>query len=76
MNGRQHTRPSRVEVSETGVEVYAPYDRDLVENLRALPGARFVPSHWAVPFEHLGDVIDFVEDVFGPTDVVGQRGPW
>ncbi|KJE20371.1 hypothetical protein FF36_05345 [Frankia torreyi] len=76
MTGRQQTRPTRVEVTEAGVEVYAPYDRDLIENLRALPGATYVVAHWEVPEEHLADVVEFVEEIFGPTSVVGQRGPW
>ncbi|WP_154675622.1 hypothetical protein [Parafrankia elaeagni] len=52
----------------------APFGADLRDSLRTLPGARWVPGHWAVPVEHLSETMDIVADVFGPPVIDTARG--
>ncbi|WP_055751042.1 hypothetical protein [Frankia sp. AvcI1] len=75
MNGRQQTRPTRVEITETGVEVYAPFSQNLNEDLRSIPGARWIPAHWEVPTRYQAEIVEFLDEIFGPPTVVYIRRP-
>ncbi len=73
MTGRQQTRPTRVEVTEAGVEVYAPFNADLNEDLRSIPGARWIPGHWEAPTRYQAEILEFLDEAFGPPTVVDTR---
>lgn len=68
------TGRARIEQVGDEIRVKFPYDRHLVEALKTLPGAHFVPAHWAIPVEHLSEAVELVTDVFGPPTVDVQWG--
>lgn len=67
------TGRARIEQVGDEIRVTAPYDRRLVEALKTLPGAHYVPAHWAVPAEHLVEAVELVTDIVGPPTVDRQR---
>jgi hypothetical protein len=66
-------RRARIEITAAGVEVYAPYDADLRDALRALPGAYWTPGHWTVPDEHQHEAVELVGDVYATPTIVDTR---
>lgn len=68
------TGPARVEQVGDEIRVTFPFNRQLVDALKTLPGAHYVPAHWSVPAEHLVEAVELVTDVFGPPTVDTPRG--
>lgn len=68
------TRRARIEQVGDEIRVTAPFSTDLRDGLRTLPGARWVPGHWAVPVEHMSEALGIVTDIYGPPAIDTPRG--
>ncbi len=71
---RERNRPARIEVTSTDVLVIAPFNRGLVDALKTLPGARFVPAHWSIGIEYIHAAEELITEVFGPPVIHDRRG--
>nr|MDT0665895.1 hypothetical protein [Micromonospora sp. DSM 115978] len=69
----QSSRRPTVEVGTEGVRIHAPYNPELREALRTLPGVKWVPGHWAVPHSKRAVAVELLTEVLGEPVVVDRR---